>query len=94
MSILKQIAGSTQKKTPLPEGSGIFVVDAVGENRLPAAATAAAPRTIVSFVHAERTAAHLVAVESLDGRLSSVIVHLHETKAAGAAGFTIVDQSD
>src|SRR5690348_8925337 len=60
-----------------------------------AAATAAATATGLTrlrFVHAQRTAAHVLAVQFADSGLRGGLIHLDEAEAAGAAGLAIGDQ--
>src|ERR1044071_5673869 len=49
-------------------------------------------RTFLRFVHAQRTAVHLVAVESLDRGLRLARTHLNETESTGLARLAVVDQ--
>lgn len=44
-----------------------------------------------SLVHCESTATDIISIEFFDGATAVVITHLHETKAAGAAGIAIGD---
>ena len=58
------------------------------------ATTAAAALTLLRFVDAQRTTAHVLAVQGLDGTLCVGARHFDEAEAARTAGFTIVDQRD
>ena len=71
---------------------GIHSAENLGSNGLPAAAataatTATAGLTRLRFIHAQRAAAHVLAVQLADSGLCSGLIHLHEAEATGAAGF-------
>src|SRR5882672_10350352 len=51
-------------------------------------------RTFLGFVHAQRTAIHLKAVQRLDSALRFVLRHVDETEAAGLSGLTVIDELD
>ena len=58
-----------------------------------ATATATTGRLILCHVHAQRTAAHFMAVQAGDRLLGAIsIAHLHEAEATRATGLAIVDQ--
>src|SRR4029077_20505204 len=59
-----------------------------------ATALARARRTFLRFIDAQRTAIHLVSIETLDRGLSFARSHLNETKSTGLARFAVVDQLD
>ena len=65
--------------------------------RLPATSAAAAGAALAGlpflrFIHAQRTTAHILAIQLLDGFLSRTLIHFHESKPAWAAGFAVSDQ--
>src|SRR6185295_14603193 len=86
-----------KQRTPL--ASGVFVTLALGSVRRLSAAEGASAltgslRTFLSFVHAQRTAIQVKAVQRLDGALRLVLRHVYKTEAARLSGFTVIDELD
>jgi hypothetical protein len=55
-------------------------------------ATTAATLALLRLIDAQRTAAHVLPIEGLDGALCVGTRHFHEAEATRTAGFTVVDQ--
>jgi hypothetical protein len=57
------------------------------------ATTATTAGTLLGLVDAQRASAHFVTVQGANGSLRSIVIHLHESKSAGTASLTVIDQS-
>ncbi len=75
-------------KLRLPAATTAATATAAGTT----AATAAAALTFLCFIDAQRTTAHVLAIEGLDGALCFGARHFDEAEAARTAGFAIVDE--
>jgi hypothetical protein len=59
-----------------------------------AATTTAGALTFLRFINTQRTTAHVLAIQRLDGASSIGIGHFNETEATGTSRFAVIDESN
>jgi hypothetical protein len=78
----------------LPAAATTTATAAATTTTATAARTATAGRTLLRLVNTERTAAHVFAVQRLDGTSSICTRHFYEAETTRTAGFAIINERD